>query len=63
MLTTAWTSRPTYRSSAQLRPSQICLFPLPGILQNDAAAIIVDNPPLLDLLDRSKAAEAGKIIV
>jgi hypothetical protein len=32
-------------------------------LQNDAAAIIVDNPPLLDLLDRSKAAEAGKIIV
>jgi hypothetical protein len=32
-------------------------------LQNDTAAMIIDNPPFLDLVQRSKAAEAGKVIV
>jgi hypothetical protein len=34
-----------------------------GVLQNDTAPMIIDNPPFFDLLERSKAAEAGKIIV
>jgi hypothetical protein len=32
-------------------------------LENDSAAVIVDNPPFFDLLQGSKAAEAGKVIV
>jgi hypothetical protein len=32
-------------------------------LQNDAAPMIVDQRPFLDLLDRSKAAETDIIIV
>jgi len=32
-------------------------------LQNDAAPVIVGNPPFFDLLQGSKAAEAGKVIV
>jgi hypothetical protein len=32
-------------------------------LQNDSAALIIDNPPFFDLLHGSKAAEAGKVIV
>jgi hypothetical protein len=39
------------------------LSPLLGILQNDTAPMIIDNPPFLDLLQGSKAAEAGKVIV
>jgi hypothetical protein len=39
------------------------LFPLLGVLQNDTAPMIIDNPPLFDLLQGSKAAEAGKTIV
>jgi hypothetical protein len=27
------------------------------------APMIIDNPPFLDLVQRSKAAEAGKVIV
>jgi hypothetical protein len=34
-----------------------------GVLQNDPAPIAVDNPPFPDLVQRSKAAEAGKLIV
>ena len=34
-----------------------------GILENDAAPMIVGEPPLLDLLQGSKAAEADKVIV
>jgi hypothetical protein len=34
-----------------------------GILQNDAAPMIVGEPPLLDLLQGSKAAEAGQVVV
>lgn len=41
----------------------ICLSPLLGVLQNDAAPMIIDNPPFFDFLQRSKAAEAGKVIV
>ena len=41
----------------------IRLSPLPGALQNDTAPMIIDNPPFLDLVQRSKAAEAGKVIV
>jgi hypothetical protein len=41
----------------------ICLFALLGVLQNDTAPMIADDPPLFDLLERSKAAEAGKVIV
>jgi len=39
------------------------LSPLLGVLQYDAAPMIIDKPPFLDLLQRSKAAEAGEIIV
>jgi hypothetical protein len=39
------------------------LSALLGVLQDDAAPINVDKPPLLDLLQGSKAAEARKIIV
>jgi hypothetical protein len=39
------------------------LSPLFGVLQNDTAPMIIDNPPFLDLVQRSKAAEAGKAIV
>jgi hypothetical protein len=34
-----------------------------GVLQNDAAPMIIGKPPLFDLLQGSKAAEAGQIIV
>jgi hypothetical protein len=33
------------------------------VLQNDAAPIHIDEAPLFDLLQRSKTAEAGEIIV
>jgi hypothetical protein len=39
------------------------LSPLFGVLQNHTAPMIIDNPPFLDLVQRSKAAEAGKAIV
>jgi hypothetical protein len=41
----------------------MCLSPLLGVLQNDTAPMIIDNPPFFDLLERSKAAQAGIIIV
>jgi hypothetical protein len=41
----------------------IGLSPSLGVLQNDMAALIVDNPPFLDLFERSKTAEARKIVV
>ena len=41
----------------------ICLPPLLGVLQNDTAPLIIDNPPFLDFLERSKAAKAGKVII
>jgi hypothetical protein len=34
-----------------------------GVFQNDTAPMIIDQPPFLDLLQGSKAAEAGKVIV
>jgi len=34
-----------------------------GILQDDAAPMIVGDPPFLDLLQGSKAAEAGQVVV
>jgi hypothetical protein len=34
-----------------------------GVLQNDPTPMMIDNPPFLDLLQGSKAAEAGKVIV
>jgi hypothetical protein len=39
------------------------LSALLGVPQNDAATIILHQPPFLDLLERSKAAEAGEVIV
>jgi hypothetical protein len=41
----------------------ICRFSLRRILQNHSAALTVDDPPFLDLLDGSKAAEAVQIVV
>jgi len=43
--------------------SSTCLPALSGVLQNDAATAVIDNPPLFDLLQRSKAAEADKVVV
>jgi hypothetical protein len=37
--------------------------PLRGVLQNDTAPMIIDNPPFFDLLQGSKAAEADKVII
>jgi hypothetical protein len=34
-----------------------------GVLKNDKTPMMIDNPPFLDLLQGSKAAEAGKVIV
>jgi hypothetical protein len=34
-----------------------------GVLQNDAAPMIVDNGPFFDLLQGSKAAKAGQVVV
>jgi hypothetical protein len=39
------------------------LSPLLGVLQNDTAPMIIDNPPFFDFLQGSKATEAGKVIV
>jgi hypothetical protein len=39
------------------------LSPLIGVLQNDVAPEIIDNPPFFDLFQGSKAAEAGKVVV
>jgi hypothetical protein len=41
----------------------MCLFPPLGILQNNAASMVIDNPPLFDLLQRAEAAETGIVIV
>jgi len=41
----------------------IGLSPLLGVLQNDAAPVIIDNPPFFDLVQGSKAAEAGIVVV
>jgi hypothetical protein len=34
-----------------------------GVLQDDAAPLIIYQPPFLDLLEGSKTAEAGEVIV
>jgi hypothetical protein len=34
-----------------------------GVLQNNTAPMTIDKPPFFDLLQGSKAAEAGKVIV
>jgi hypothetical protein len=39
------------------------LSPLLGVLQNDAALVVIDNTPFFDLFQRSKAAEAVKVVV
>jgi hypothetical protein len=41
----------------------IGLAPLLGVLQNNAAPMIIDNPPFFDLFQGSMAAEAPKVIV
>jgi len=43
--------------------SPICRFPALGILQNDAASIAIDNSPLFDLVQRSKTAQTGQVVV
>jgi hypothetical protein len=48
--------------SRRCRNGQL-LSPLLGVFQNDTAPMIIDNPPFFDLLQGSKAAEAGKVIV
>ena len=44
-------------------PGLNCVAALFGVLQNDTAPMIIDEPPFFDLLQRSKAAEAGKLVV
>jgi hypothetical protein len=39
------------------------LFPPLGILQNNTTSMIIDNPPLFDLLQRSEATETSEVIV
>jgi hypothetical protein len=33
------------------------------VLQNDTAPMIIDDPPFLDFLERSKAAKAGEVVI
>jgi len=40
-----------------------CLPALFRVLQNDTAPMLIDNRPFFDLLQRSKTAEAGKVVV
>jgi hypothetical protein len=40
-----------------------CFPALSGVLQNHAAPVIIGKAPFLDLFQRSKAAEAGEIVV
>ena len=37
-------------------------FAIAGVLQNDAAPTIIDKPPFFDLLQGSKAAQAGEVV-
>jgi hypothetical protein len=37
--------------------------PLPGVLQNETAPMIIDHRPFFDLLQSAKAAETDVIIV
>jgi hypothetical protein len=39
------------------------LFPLLGVLQNDAAPLIVDDSPFFDLVQGAKASEACEAVV
>jgi hypothetical protein len=41
----------------------IGLSPRLGVLHNDPATLIIDTAAFFDLLQGSKAAEAGKVIV
>ena len=61
---------PTYRgagSNRRLRTGPIQhlagLFPPPGILQNNAASMMIDDPPFFDLLQRAEAPETSIVIV
>jgi hypothetical protein len=60
-----------YRINAQYRAQSvewllaqhlIRLSPPPGVLQNDAAPMTIDDLPFFDLFQGSKAAEARKVI-
>jgi hypothetical protein len=53
---------PLNRSFSKARNLGI-LSPLPGVLQNDAPPMIIDDPPFFDLLQGSKAAQTSVIIV
>jgi len=45
-------------------PSLLIRFSaLLGVLQNDAASMIIDDSPFLDLVQGSKAAEASEVVV
>jgi hypothetical protein len=39
------------------------VLPPLGVLQDDTASLVVDNAPLFDLLQRSKASETDKVVV
>jgi hypothetical protein len=39
------------------------LSALPGVSQDDLAPMIIDDPPLLDFLERTKTADAGVVVV
>jgi hypothetical protein len=44
-------------------PGERKCAPLPGVLQNDPAPMVIDNGPFLDFLHGSKAAETDIIVV
>ena len=35
----------------------------PGIVQNEPAPLIIDDPPFLDLVDGAKTSQAGPVII
>jgi hypothetical protein len=46
-----------------IAPNLAYLSALFGVLQNNAAPMIIDNSPFFDLLQRSIAAEASQVVV
>jgi hypothetical protein len=51
------------KSTRAICAHAVRLSPLLGVLQNDAAPMLIDDPPFFDLLHGSKAAQTGIVII
>ncbi len=59
----SYSLRNAVRGGARHTRHPMRLPAMSGVLQNDAPTMIVDNAPFFDLIQGSKAAEAGQVIV